>query len=229
MTFTMKGQTEKMSINHTFRTLGLALVAALALSVAAVAGASADEFKTSGSFPVTISGSGGTATFETSGGETVTCEKSSSTGSIESSSKSKVTVTYSSTGECQGKGSLIGNGGCGKTITTKELSAEPGDVSLTKEGLRFSPSSGSVFATVKCPKLTFEVEGHLVCEDEAGPSTTGHVFCKGTAGKQEFTAIEEVGPTNAKFTGQELSALSFIKEAQITTETLTYGASVSQT
>jgi len=229
------------------RVVGLALVVVFAMSaMVASAAFGASEFQVESGHTLkgtTIKGTGGTAKFETEGGEKIECEKSSSNGEVEKATVAKVTVTYS--GNCHATGSLV-SGPCengSKDIKTNALTISPGEKlgpgsSTTNIGLRFT---ATVLAKFKCETTPFgaevEVKGNLVCESvgkNVGPSseflTTGEVVCtQSSAGIQKFTEIE-IG--TKKETKQELSASVFgisEKDAQTTTEKLTYSQKIRQT
>jgi hypothetical protein len=215
------------------RVIGVGLVAVFAMSVGASAAFGASEFKTE-KFPVTFTGTGGIAKFESTGKEFVECEKSKSKGEVKGALEAKVTVEYS--GKCHAEGPKL-KATCSEPIVTKELKVQPGDeigkVGAGKEpGQLFTPKEGAVVAEPKC-LVTIKVKGSLVCASPtAGKlSTSGETACKETAaGAQEFTAIK-IG-TEARKTGLALVAEApFVeteKEAQITTEKLTFSAAVEQ-
>lgn len=172
----------------------VALVALLAMAVGASAAFGYSEFKTSGSFPVTITGKSGKITIESSGGNSLTCEKSAVTGSFTGSTSETAKLTLS--GKCEINGAIHET--C-PTLETKNLTGEPGENlgglvvgKTTKDGILFTPSSG-VIAEYICGSTTYKFVGGFICETAPiGKMTTkGKLVCEQTsAGKQEFTSIE---------------------------------------
>jgi len=212
----------------------IGLVAVAALLVTAVGASSAFGFSewlgVGGANPagITIKGAGGKAFFESAGKNKIECEKSESTGEFKGVKEASALVKYK--GKCEISGKL--NGKCNEPIETTELIALPGTIAAAASGrgALFLPASGAVMAKPVCAGVTITVEGGLVCETEPAKklSLNGKVICRETAaGVQQFTEIE-VGGKNEK---DELIANAIFtkeKDAQVTTETLTYNKEVEQ-
>lgn len=218
--------------------LVLTAMAILAMTVGASVAFGASEYKTSGSFPVTFTGKSSKASrFESTGKNYVECEKSSSKGEVKSAKEALATVTYE--GKCKVEG--VFKGSCEEPIVTKVLKVEPGDklgpaTGGSKVGVLFKPAEGELLAEPTCEGHKLPVKGQLVCENPKPgvSSTSGSVVCKKTGpGTQEFTEIEVFG---TKLTKQELKAEATVlgfkiteKDAQETSEELTYSKAVEQT
>src|SRR6266850_5279563 len=217
--------------------IGLAAVAALLVTAmgASAAFGFSEWLAAGGANPngITITGKGGAARFESKGGNVIKCEESASTGTFKGTTEASTVVEY--TKNCKISGTL--NGACTEPIKTETLTALPGTIATAASGrgLLLLPAAGTVMAKVTCAGTKITVEGGVVCESEPVKklSTTGKVICKEKLnakgeeekGVQQFTEIE-VGGKNEK---DELIANAiFIKEkdAQVTTETLTFSKEI---
>lgn len=243
-----------MSSKHLIKTVGLVLVAALAVgavvaSSAFAGGTSKWEPEAGGIAGVTFTGTGGAATFESANKATITCEKSESKGKFLSATEAEATVKY--LGKCESHNTpfKIGEGICenaaakeAAAIQTETLKAEPGD-ELNKGaevGILFTPkAAGSTkIAEFTCKGTKIEVTGGVVCKIPAEKvnkfEAEGEIICKKVAGKpgeQEFVKIVLAGPKEVEFS-LTASAVFTEKDAQETTEKLTYlpaGTKIKQT
>jgi hypothetical protein len=218
------------------RVIGVALVAVFAMSVGASAAIGHPSAFKTGTFPVTFTGKGGVAKFESAGGSKIECKESKSKGEVKGELEASVTIEYK--GSCAISGILKGT--CVEPIKTSELLAQPGDElsaagTELPAGQKFTSKAkaGGLIAEPECAGTKIKVEGNLVCENPEPNKlqTTGKVVCAQVkAGEQKFTAIK-IG-TKARETKLELVATAiFLKEkdAQTTTEELTFTAPVEQT
>lgn len=191
-----------MSMKHMVRTLGLALVAVLAVGALSVATASAalPEFKAT-SFPVTF-----TAVNEevpklhssVLGEKNIECKTSSSAGEVQNSKEvGKITVTYK---ECKEEGTsnaCTTSGHSSGEIATNVLKGRIGYV-LPKSGkitgVELEPASGTVFAAFTCTGAANNVTVEGCTIGEATPlnviSTEGHLTFAESSKKQLYTEIE---------------------------------------
>jgi hypothetical protein len=224
------------------RIVGLALVATFALSavVASAAFAGSEFLAEGGANPagITVKGKGGKAKFESAGGATVTCNKSESTGTFKSPLEARATVKYS--GECKLTSSLA-NSSCAEPIATKELKILPGSkVGTNATRLEvFLPVTGEAMAEFTCGSVKVKVTGGVICKNNKfALSLTGEVECKEGAnlGEQEFNeALSWEGEVQAdiKDSLEAESTLGIFKllekDAQTTTEELTFSKKVEQT
>jgi len=109
--------------------LGVCLVALVAFSAVAAAGASAKEvlFKlTSGSFPATFTSKGGLAKLVTVGGTEVVCETVTNKGTLEDAHLGKVTILFE---KCTTK-TILGTFTCTTPVTPKENESK-GHITIT--------------------------------------------------------------------------------------------------
>lgn len=101
--------------------IGMAIIAVLALSAIASAGASAAEPNVTllgtETFPVTFSGTSGKGVLETVAGTTVKCEKDKSSGSITSATAGTSKITFE---ECKSSGFACNTTGQGSGIIVSE-------------------------------------------------------------------------------------------------------------
>ncbi len=224
------------------RIIGLALVAAFALSaVAATAAFGFSEFNSKGNAKapnpegIKTEGKGGKAFFESTGGEKVECEKSTSKGEYKSKTEARV-IEIKYEGKCELIGSLA-KGKCTEPIKVKELTVTPGTQS-SKTVLWFKPTAGTTapLAEFECGGAKIKVLGSVICQDlKPALGTKTEIGCKQvSAGKQEFTEGEFLGTIQKeKFLEAEATSGFFkLKEhdAQNTTEVVTLtGGEVEQT
>src|ERR1041385_4639427 len=225
----------KKELDHMKRMHGIGLVAVAALLVTVVYVSAACGFSewliAGGGNPagIQITGTGGATRFESAGKNIIGCEKSESTEEFKGFKEASALVKYK--GNCKISGVL--NGACTEPIETEVLIALPGTIAgaASGRGLLFLPASGTVMAKPTCVGVKITVEGGIVCESEPVKklSLNVKVICreklnaKGEEepGIQQFTTIE-VGGKNE--TDELIANAIFTKEkdAQVTTETLTY-------
>jgi hypothetical protein len=222
------------------KTLGIALVAVFAMSaVVASAAFGASEFKTK-TFPVTFTGKGTDPEFESAGKNIVKCEKSESTGKVTGATAAEVAVTYSGNCELKAETPLKITEKC-PTIKTTALATEPVEKlnKSTKTGLDIKAKSGAIaeFTCEGSDKVKVKVTGSVICESTpiGKKATKGEIICKQTAtpGEQEFTEATNSKKEVFKDSLEAESTLSIFKlkekDAQITTEAVSYSAEIEQT
>jgi hypothetical protein len=230
------------------------LVAVFAMSAVVASAAFASEFTVESGHTLagtTFTGSGTAPKFETSGGAVVSCETSKSTGTVKGSKEAETTVTYA--GKCEINGGSAGTGTCtnvtGKQeIITEKLTIEPVEIAAgtgvsepTERGVLITnkKEEKGMLSKFECTGNAgkVEVKGRLVCESRGKNvkntnvfENKGEVVCaKGSkAGEQLYTKITGSSETF------EMKATASIfkiteKDAQITTEQLTYSQNVKQT
>lgn len=194
-----------MSVKHLFKTLGLALVAVLALSAVAVASASAGkpEYLMKSS-KVTFTSSGAKATLETESGAKVVCSANSGSGEITGAkSSAKVSLTFTGCKENSETGpACTTEGDAEGTIKTKSLKgllAYTYPSKTTAEGREtgnvLSAESGEVMSEFKCSGVPFTVSGSVigVVTPLNKSVTSGTMTFRQKAGKQEPSEYEAEG------------------------------------
>jgi hypothetical protein len=210
------------------RIIGLAIVAALAISALASASAFAalPEWFKGGKViaaAVKVTGTGGAGTLETIGGKKVTCTSDSSEGEITPpKNAANVVVTYKG---CESAGVKCNTAGkaAGEVVTNKvggELVYV--DAGKTKVGLLLKPATGTEFAKFECTAFVkVTVTGEVI--GQAKPlnieQNTGELVFKQTKGVQEFRQIEGAGATHHLTSFGEESAIEV-------TENLTFAEKV---
>lgn len=210
-----------MSLKHLIRTLGLALVAVLAVGAVAVASASATlpaYFKGGVELGVGVkvaykSASTVAPELETENGHKVKCTADSSVGEIVGpKGATKIVVTFSGCEEPSLKVECENTGLKNKTIVTKELNGGLVYINhTTKEtGLALTPTTpGALFAEFTCSPSFLSSKlfvgqnpaepagwgkNRIVCPItpiNSGDKHTATLTCKQTKGKQEPSAYEE--------------------------------------
>ncbi len=204
--------------------VGLALLAALALSAVASATASAalpEQSPTSGTFTI----SSGAGTFETLKKESVKCTKDKGTGEITGAKTDKSKITFEGcTGpfgvKCNSTGEAAGN-------IKIEINSEV--VYLNKA----TKSTGEKLALaseveIKCTALaTLKVRGATLCPVTPinTKATVFTITCKQTSGKQEFREYEnEKGEKVKAITETSKNGGAFEESGLQDTDTLTFAA-----
>jgi hypothetical protein len=174
--------------------IGLALVAAFAISVVAVASASADpEWRKGGAglgttkVPLTTALNAGTPTLESVGKKVVTCTSVASNAELEKPNKVvNAVVTYKG---CKSSGASCTTGThTAGEVVTNTLSGEAKYLNTvhTKAGVLYKPPTSGEFAKFVCGLfVTVTVKGELLSEVEP-LDTSGSGSQDNTTGKQTF-------------------------------------------
>jgi hypothetical protein len=176
------------------RIIGLALVAAVALSAVGASAASAALPEFSPSSGVTLTGTSGAGLLETVTGTKVTCTASTNGGEITGAKTvSKVKVKFTG---CESTGAKCNTSGAASgELVTEELKATLGYLNASKKevGLDFVPV-GTKFIEFSCGTalVGVKVTGSVICKVTPVnmPTKTSTVTCKQAKGIQEFTKFE---------------------------------------
>jgi hypothetical protein len=178
------------------KVLGLALVAAFALSAVAVASASAALPEFEGPFPNKVkTGTSGAGTLETKGGSKITCTSDTFVGEVNAAKEvKKVVVTFKGCEttilgikvKCNTAGQAAG------VVVTEPIHGTLGYTAKPKTGLDLEPEVGTTFATLECGGTKVTVKGDVVCEVSPTNVKTAKfkITCKQTKGVQEWTKLE---------------------------------------
>jgi hypothetical protein len=174
------------------RTVGLCLLAAFAVSGAALAG-SAQAAKHTNTGPVKLTGSGGLAKLSSSALPAIECKKNSAVGALLTATTDEDTVVFT---ECETAGKKCGNVKAG-TIETKLLETKLGWIKKpTEVGSEFLPKSGTSLAEFECEGIKVNVTGSVI--GKVTPlnvmETHSTVALGGKSFKQEPTDLEDGSP-----------------------------------
>jgi hypothetical protein len=208
--------------NTRIRIMVLALVSVVTLSATAVATASAAEIEQlppSGKFTVSSEKS----TFETHSKEAVKCKKDSGSGEITGAKTDKSKVTFEG---CTGPlGVTCTSSGAKSGDIETEVNSELSWLNKAENKVGVKLALAKEIA-IKCSFVELKVKGSTLCPIEPVNTSTAtfKIICKQTAGKQEFTELENESGTKIKSITETNKGSGFEESALESTETLTFTA-----
>jgi hypothetical protein len=216
---------KETKVRNTIKTMLLAVMAVLALSVVAAATASAAEIEqvpASGKFKI----SSGKGIFETSGGNgAIECSKDTGSGEITGAKTDKSTITFEG---CSSSGISCNTSGAKSGDVVIEINSELSWLSKSAktvgEDLKLAKEE-----TIKCSAFeTLKVKGSTICpiSPTNKKTLTFTITCSQSKGKQEFTELENEAGTKIKditeTKGEGLKSFGFTESGLKDEDTLTF-------
>jgi hypothetical protein len=223
-----------MKSRKIYRLAGLIALAVLAISLAAVTGASAAEPEFKPGSLNRFTGESSTISLATASTAAIECTKDSVTGEVTGPKTiGSVIITFHGCESKEGSGCVLHSPGLVSLIVTNTLNGELGTTKEAKSGvgLLLQPATGTEFATlegtcisVSPAPVTGSIAGEVTPVNN-GETTDGKLIFIGSKGKQ---TIEQIAILHV-VKKPELRALGLLKTSETTNELVLYSGVVEVT